>query len=180
VLDIERLNSGQPISLRFHCHITMDQLDGFCPSPLSSICERPVVKSLLAELNMMDGKHFSPEGPPRQRRRSMRWTQHKGPLRFAKRQADAEASYDRGEENILKLGNTIRLWLSSCANGCASFSGAGLEPFFNAFPRQRHAVSETPGILAAALRSTQGIEVLQVRSEHPLPPDTLFMIAATQ
>ena len=93
----------------------------------------------------------------------MSWTKHKGPLRYAKREADVEASHDRGKENALKLGRTLQTWLFSQPNACAAFSGAGLGPFFESHPRERLAVETTPGILPAALKFNSTVELFKVR-----------------
>ena len=135
------------------------ELYDFSPSPLTSIMEAP----------------GSPEGPPRQRRTSSPWTKHKGPLRHAKRQAEREANDEKGDVAVERLATSIAHWLRAQPNCSADFSGAGLEPFFEANPRQRHYVQTTPGILACAIANSK-IEVLQVRFDKRNPVTLLALI----
>jgi len=84
----------------------------------------------------------------------------KGPLKHANLQAECEALQTKAEDVQAALGAKLRLWLQTRPDTAAAFSGSGLENFFASYPRQRHTVQSTPGILAAAIAETAGIEVM--------------------
>lgn len=127
-----------------------DQLATFTPSPLHTISETQlnINESLVA---------------PRQRRRSMARYKLKGPLKHANLQAECEALQAKAVDIQTALGTKLRLWLQTQPASSAVFSGSGLEHFFSSYPKQRHTVQSTPGILAAAIAETEGIQVMVVR-----------------
>jgi len=84
----------------------------------------------------------------------------KGPLKHANLQAECEALQAKAVDIQTALGTKLRLWLQTQPASSAVFSGSGLEHFFSSYPKQRHTVQSTPGILAAAIAETEGIQVM--------------------
>jgi len=155
-----RAGTGQSLSTSFIVwkikkHIIMsisDQLATFTPSPLQTINESVII--------CPDSPAMNDENCPRQRRRSMARFKLKGPLKNANLQAECEALHTKAVDTQALLGTKMRLWLQTRPDTAAAFSGAGLEQFFSSYPKQRHVVQSTPGILAAAIAETAGIEVM--------------------